>query len=354
MKTRYEPFRGLASLARIAKRFLALVIHVPFGLRPSVFALSLTLPALLFADPSPTNTPSRDLLLYDSLGRLVKVPTNAVPSNLLPPPSIGLDRQVPIPARGNPLSEPLQQRLQQAQQTQTGTELFPAVQPSLMPYLASDHEYGNTAVRPDPVIPTTPWGGFMQRAKYSLSEFGLRYAAEQTVTFVSMTDVKQGSDALAFYTFDFPAKWAVFSTAGGSSAGWISSQIEAKSGLGNPGGSQSARDNLGTLTDPTSIWSKINGVRVPELAWQQSLFDGKLVGVAGMINQVNYFDANPYGNSGRGQYLNSALINSMVLPLSAYNLGADLAWQSVREWYAMIGGSVGKAPAGQLPWTDFK
>jgi carbohydrate-selective porin OprB len=72
-----------------------------------------------------------------------------------------------------------------------------------------------------------------------------------------------------------------------------------------------------------------------------------------MVSQGNYFDANTYANSGRGQYLNSALVNSMVMPLPSYNLGGNLQWQPLPDWYAMLGYSVGQTPAGQLPWTDF-
>jgi hypothetical protein len=252
-----------------------------------------------------------------------------------------------------PVPDAVQQRAQEARRKQTGTELFPAAMPSLMPYLASDHEHGNTAIQPDPLFPAAPWDVWVQGAKYELSQYGLRYSLKQTATFVTMTDVKQGDNDLTFYTLDLGAKWAIYSTAGGDSAGWLSSQIDIKSGLDNAGNSQSAQSNLGTLTDPTGIWSKINGVRVPELAWQQSLCDGKLVGVAGMIKQSNYFDANTYANSGRGQFLNSALVNSMVLPLPQNNLGGLVAWQPSKDWYGMVGGTVGNAPAGQLPWTDF-
>jgi porin len=293
------------------------------------------------------------MLLNGSLGQLVKVPTNAVPANLLPPSDIGVESQVPQPARGAQVADPVLQRQQEAQDRQAAFEFFPAAQPKLMPYLGSLEVLGNTAIRPGALIATTPWDALAQSAKYRLSQYGLSYALQQTATFVTMTDVKQGDNTLAYYTLNFPAKWAVFSTAGGGSAGWISSQLGLKSGLGYAGGSQDAKSNLGTLTDPTGIWSGVNGIRVQELAWQQSLFDGHLVAVAGMVNQGNYFDANTYANSGRGQYLNSALINSMVLPLPAYNFGANLQWQPRPDWYAMLGGSVGKAPAGQVPWTDF-
>jgi carbohydrate-selective porin OprB len=144
---------------------------------------------------------------------------------------------------------------------------------------------------------------------------------------------------------------AVYSTAGGGSAGWISSEIKLKSGFTSASDTQSAQSNVGTLTDPTGVWSKINGIYIPELAWQQSLFGGRLVAVAGMVDQKNYFDANTYANRGRGQYINSALINSMVLPLSAGNFGGNLQWQPLPEWYGMVGASVGKAPSGYVPWT---
>lgn len=308
---------------------------------------------LVAAEPAPTNAAPREILLNGALGQPVKVPTNALPAKLLPPPSVGLDHQIPQPARGISLPDAVLQRLHETQARQTNFEFFPATQPQLMPYLGAQDELGNTAIRPDPVFAVTPWDALAQRGKYWVSQYGLRYALKQSATFVSMTDVMQGDNTLGFYTLDFPAKWAVFSTANGSAAGWISSQIEAKTGLGNAGSSQSAQANLGTLTDPTSIWSRINGFRVPELAWQQSLFDGKVVALAGMIDQGNYLDGNTYANSGRGQYLNSALINSMVLPLPSGNFGIDLQWQPLPEWYAIFGGSAGNAPGGQAPWTDF-
>ena len=324
--------------------------------RCSVLTASLAaglLPSLAAAGPGPTNSAPGQLLLNGGLGQSVKVPTNAVPANLLPPVGIGLEYQIPQPVRGTQVPEPVQQRLKEAQQQQTSTELFPAAQPSLMPYLGSSDELGNTAIRPDPLIPSMPWDALMQGAKYELSQYGLRYGLKQTLTYLALSNVKQGKDALSLYTLDFPAKWAVYSTAGGGSAGWLSSQIEFNSGLNSASESQSPKANLGTLTEPANIWSKVNGLRVPELAWQQSLFDGRLVGVAGMVSQGNYFDANTYANSGRGQYLNSALVNSMVMPLPSYNLGGNLQWQPLPDWYAMLGYSVGQAPAGQLPWTDF-
>ena len=97
---------------------------------------------------------------------------------------------------------------------------------------------------------------------------------DQTLTFVNMTGVKQGDNTLGYYTLDLKAAWAIYDSPANGTAGWIATQVEAKSGVSSAGQNQDARRNLGTITDPTGIWSSVNGVRVPELAWGQSALDG--------------------------------------------------------------------------------
>ena len=301
----------------------------------------------------PTNAPAPGMLLISPLGQPVTVPTNALAPGLLPPPSMGLKSQVPTPARGGSVPEPVRQRQAESREGRDRFMFFPPYQPRLMPYLASQDALGNTAIKPGPLIPSTPLDVAAQQGKYWISEAGVRYSLQQSFTWVSMSDVMQGDSTLGYYTMSFHGKWAVFDAPASGTAGWISTGIKAKTGLGAAGETQSAARNLGSVTDPTGIWSSVNGFRIPELAWQQSLRDGEVVVVAGMIDQGNYFDANSYANSGRGQFLNSALINSMVVPLTAYNFGLNLQWQPADEWYGMIGSSVGNGHAGYVPWTDF-
>ena len=148
----------------------------------------------------------------------------------------------------------------------------------------------------------------MQGAKYRFSEYGFRYSLDQTFNFVTMTDVKAGDN----------------------------------------GDAQDARHSLGSITDPTSIWSSHNGVRIPELAWQQSLRDGDLVAVAGMVSQRNYFDGNAYAHTGCGQFMNSAPVHSLVLPFVAraggptegglcFNLQQQLGADSPLGWFGRFG-----------------
>ena len=291
------------------------------------------------------------LLLLNNLGDTVIVPTNAIPPSLLPPPEVGLGRQSPNPVPGISLSPEVLQRLEQGRAKEF--EFFPAVPPHLMPYLASEDEFGNTIIRPGPLINVVPLEPPVQGLKYWLAEYGFRYSLEQSFTCVALSDVMKGDSTIGFYTLDFKAKWAIFDAPEVGAAGWITGQLETKTGLGPAGDTQDAKSNLGTLTNPTQIWSSDNNVRVPELAWQQSLRNGEIVVIAGMLYQQNYLDGNAAAHTGRGEFLNSALIHSQVLPLPGYNLGLNLQWQPTDEWYGMCGASMNNATAGELPWTDF-
>src|SRR5271169_6139648 len=311
------------------------------------------------ADPSPADSQSGKMLMIDDLGRAVQVPTNEVPQSLQPPADIGLKRQTPNPIEGANLPEDIVDRMRESREGVEGFQFFPPYQPALMPYLASFDERGNSALRPGALTSYVPLDVPVQGGKFLLSAYGLRYSLEQTATYVSLSDLKKGDSSLGFYTFDLKAKWAIFDAPAAGTAGWISSQVDGKTGvgsaigLGNAGDKQDAKSNIGSLTDPTGIWSIKQGVRVPELAWQESLASGKAVVVAGVVSQRNYLDGNALAHTGRGEFMNSALIHSEVLPLAQYNFGVNLQLQPVNEWYAMCGASAGNAPAGRVPWKDF-
>jgi carbohydrate-selective porin OprB len=315
-----------------------------------------SLAATLFAAPAvfgqnasqSSNASTNDVLLIDSLGRLVAVPTNQVPASVRQP-STGVNEQIPTFARGSLAPAAI---IERARHAISHAEFFPAVPPVLMPYLASQDDYGNIAALPGALFPGSPLEPWVDGAKLNLSKIGFRYSLQQTFAYVSLSNVKQGSENLAEYTIDLKSKWAIFDVPT-TAAGWVSSQVQAKPGLGSDADTQSAKSNLGTLTSPTVSWSNTNHFRMPELAWQQSAFGGHVVAVAGMVSQRLYIDDNAYANSGRSKFMNSALINSQVLPLGRFNFGFNLQWQPVDEWYAMVGGNAGNATAGLPPWANF-
>jgi len=352
MELEARDFREVARRMGVLFRTLPLPNMLPPVL---AFALAISVWAsvALAAEQASTNAPAAGLLLTDSLGRHVEVSTNAVPRQLHPPGPTGLVRQIPQLKKGAVVSGPVLARAHEANKGLDDLHFLPPAPPTLAPYLMGLDEFGNTAIQPGSLVQVSGFDTPVQRAKYWLSDYGLRYSLQQTLTCASMTGIQQGDSNLGFYDLDFHGDWAVYNWRSAGSAGWLSTEIEAKSWLGSAGATQSAQANLGMITDPTGIWYNVNGLRIPELAWQQSFRDGELVLVGGVVNQSNYLDANAYAGNGRGEFMNSALINSMVIPLPADNFGANVQWQPRREFYALCGLSVGSAGPGHVPWTDF-
>jgi len=291
------------------------------------------------------------VILIDSFGHAVGIPPQTLPPKLQPSPQVPVESQVPHPSRGRRIPESVLQRMESGRE-QTLT-LFPAGVPRLAPYFASQDEFGNTAIKPGPLFDLMPFEPWVQDAKYWLGARGLRYAFDQTFTYTGVPDTPSGSPNLGYYTFKGFAKWAVYVDPRRGTAGWLSAEFEAKEGLGGAGANQNAKTNIGSLTQPQGTFSARDGFRVPELAWQQAFAQGRFVVLGGVVDQGNYLDANTYANSGRGQFMNSALINSMVLPLPSYNFAVNLQWQPLPDFYAMVGATAGDAGPGQTPWTNF-
>ncbi len=311
--------------------------------------LLLALPGKVQAEAA---SPARDILTVDSFGRLAPLPPDRWPVSWRALSTFDINRQIPAPIKGTRQTDGERQRTNAAHGEALKTPFFPAAPPRLAPYLANLNETGNSALRPGSLVPHDPIGKLVQETKFQLSDIGLRYSLEQTVTSANLGNALKGESALSFYTFDLNAKWVVFD-ASGLGAGGLTGHFEIMSALGDAAETQSAATNLGSLTNPTGTWSSDEGIRIPELAWQQFLADGSLVVIAGVIDQSSYLDANAYANNNRGQFINSALKNSLVLPLPDYNLGINLQWQPHPDWYAMLGYSAGDTDAGHKPWADF-
>ncbi len=323
--------------------------------RSRAFFLTLLVAALpapcAVAAGASTNAAPGHLLLMDRLGRVVPTSTNAVAHALHPPTAAGLARQLPAGQKGEAMPAAVAQRIAETKVGQPDREWFPATPPTLMPYLANLDEYGNTAIQPGAVIPDDPLSRYPQAAKYWLSDQGLRYNFYQSVTLVSLSDAASGSSALQYYTATFNSKWAVAEATHAGTAGWLSTGVNVQEGLSPASRTQTPQGNLGSLTDPLASVAGPNGGRISELAWQQSLMHGQLVVVGGLVNQSGYLDANNYANNSQGQFMNSALVNSMVLPLPYNNLGANVQWQPTDDWYILFGTGANNQPPGSSPFT---
>src|SRR5262249_44573260 len=107
--------------------------------------------------------------------------------------------------------------------------------------------------------------------------------------------------------------------------------------------------HLGPLADPVGLLSPVDGLYLGELAWQQSFADGKVVVLAGILDQPNYLDANAYAHDQFAQLFNVGFINSMVLPLTTGGLGVNLQWQPNDDYYLMFGAGQNNPVPGHSP-----
>jgi porin len=299
-----------------------------------------------------TNAQPSHFLLRDSLGHVVRVSTNDVQPSLHPPAATSFERQIPASVKGAPQSDHVRGRIAESKSGQDRLQWFPATPPLLAPYLANLDELGNTAVQPGALFSPDPLSRGAQAGKYWLSGLGLRENFSQSLTMVSMSGTASGSSALQYYAADFLGKWAVFEAPSGGPAGWLSAEVDLQLGLSPASRAESPQGNLGTIVNPQANVSGPNGIWMSELAWQQSFLDGRLVLLAGLVDQANYLDANAYANNSQGQFLNGAFVNSSVLPLPSNNLGLNLQWQPTHSWYVLFGTGANNQAPGQSPVQD--
>jgi len=164
--------------------------------------------------------------------------------------------------------------------------------------------------------------------------------------------VGAGANTLQYYCSTFVGKWAISEVPDAGRAAWLSTELNTQIGLSAASRTQSPQGNLGTIANPQATVFGPNGFWVSELAWQESLADGKVVFLAGLVDQSNYLDANTYANNSQGQLLNSAFVNSVVIPFPYNNIGLNLQWQPSDKWYAMLGTGANNQLPGNSPFAD--
>ncbi|MFO1461948.1 MAG: carbohydrate porin [Verrucomicrobiota bacterium] len=285
----------------------------------------------------------------DRHGAVLPNATNDPVASLTGAPGNPQRPQIPSPPRGAPQADEVRQRISDSK---SGREWFPSTPPVLPAYLANIDEFGNTALQPGALFNLAPVSSALQSAKMELSEAGLRYNFYQSVTIASVSGPTYGGNALQYYTATYLGKWAVSENPSWGTASWLSTEFNAQRGLSSQSRSQSLQGSLGSVVNPNATVFGPNGLWVSELAWQQSLMGGDLVVLAGQLDQSNYIDSNLYANNSQGQFLNSAFVNSEVLPITYNNLGMNLQYQPGTNGYVLLGIGANSQSAGQSPFTQ--
>ncbi len=228
--------------------------------------------------------------------------------------------------------------------------LFSGEARPLMPYLQMAGRFGANALKPGALVESDPVSNAAQALKTELAKIGVRYSFDQALVFAAMSDRVQGSGSIGFYEYSFFGNWTLFEgDEFGGTAGWMTAKVGGDLGLGVNLQEQSIRTNIGAIASPNNN-SHSREFAVEQLAWAQSFADGELVLMLGMINQTNYLDINRYANSSHGQFMNSALVNSMVIPAPGNNMGVNIQWQPVDGFYAMFGAGPNNQDLGTSPF----
>ena len=130
-----------------------------------IAALLVAAPIVRAAEQTPPEPASGDVLHLDSLGRTVRTPVDSLPPRLRPRSQTELKYQTPAPQKGHKQPPEVREKLESMREGLPAFEWFPAAPPSLMPYLYSQDELGNTAARPGPLIDVFPLESLVQGAK---------------------------------------------------------------------------------------------------------------------------------------------------------------------------------------------
>lgn len=304
-----------------------------------LIALAVTKPAADDAggDPSPTPTPDgRSVDFYDALNNPTPLRLDELPESFLPEPC-----RTQVPA-AHPDAKAAEKRRRPRKHRRLGA------------YLAGLDEYPKIAVVPGAVIPTDPLSRALQCLKCEAAQYDFRYVLAHGTEYVGLTHVPTGSQSLAYESFDLFVEQGLPWWSGGGLATAISGEIYGTAGLGAASRRANPQSLLGSVTQPASSMWGFYGVALAELALQQTFADWGVAALVGVLDQPNYVDTNPYANFSLGQFQNSALVNSQVLPITAGNLGVNLQWQPCRDVYTVLDIGPNNTPPQSSPFDHLR
>ncbi|MBM4113223.1 MAG: carbohydrate porin [Phycisphaerae bacterium] len=226
--------------------------------------------------------------------------------------------------------------------TGTTTGAWPPPRPRLAPYLSTLNLWGGGILQPGALVASDPLSSTAASIKSELARVGINYALYQSFQMAAMSDRIQGDAVISAYSFEMLGSLSLFhlDALGGTDA-WIAAEFDGGQGLGIDWTTQSPDTNIGAMTATDYVWWA-DDIFISQLSWAQSFLDGRLVVIAGVVDQTNYFDTNAYANSGFGQLQNRAFVESQVLPDPAGTLGFNIQWQPVDCFYLLVGASANR------------
>lgn len=251
------------------------------------------------------------------------------------------DEQISRRHQGVPTDERLLQQSREHTDRESGYRLgswvlLPATPQHFMPYLDSVFVPGNTCAEPCRFIDEDLISTGAQRVKRALSRMGLQY--DMTLSY-NYTRIAPGpganrSDFSAFNN-SVSGTWFLAKDADSSQGVFLVFEADWGQGINYNERRSSARQSLGSLSNPQGSLRGGNGVFLPQLALGYSGWDGKFVALAGVLDTSNYLDQNAYSAAWSGNLTNGAFNLNPCLPLEWANWGYMTAWQPTPRFYTM-------------------
>lgn len=262
---------------------------------------------------------------------------------------------------GVPTSESLLQQVERfldgsgKENTCRGWRFFPAKPQKFMPYLDSIFVPGNTCAEPCSIVSEDAISTAAQRMKTALSRIGLQYNMTLSANYTTLPQRFTGKrrDFMAFNNVaNFT--WFLAKDCDDSQGIFLSVEVDWGQGANFNERKRSAKDSIGSLSNPQGSIRGGKGAFVPNLALGYSCFDGKWVGMIGTIDTTDFLDQNAYSASWSGNLTNESFNFNPCLPLEWANWGYMTAWQPTKNFYTMYAttGCNGKINHNPFPYIS--
>lgn len=279
-----------------------------------------------------------DYILTDRYGDSIFVENEDVLPALL---QLSPKEQIPMPVAGRLLHPKVQERMTQAylaqQENNSSCQWFPSHQPPMGAVIGGIDEFGNTANQPGALFKSAPVSNVNQSFKKWASTGGFDYSMHWAEVSGFVDNGVAGTPSDQHYLISvFEIHWN-FLSCSEKKGTWLNFELDSSYGIGRNSKRQAGIQNaVGSAMAPNYGESSPNGSYVGELSLMQSFNQGDGVVVMGLVDATNYLDTNPYANTEFGLFMNSALNNSAVVPLTYANLGILSQFQLTPEWYLML------------------
>lgn len=218
-------------------------------------------------------------------------------------------------------------------------------------HLPRKRDWGFHLEPPDEGEPDwNPLSGPAQALKGALREIGIRLDLDTALYSQHASDTTIGNQNLGTSAWQSVGDWQFLhhEKLGKSFVQWT---LLGSTGLNYDTGDRSMSGNVGSISGLNANVFP-DSAALDELFFKQVSLEGKLIVVAGRVDQSYYVDTNRVANNDFRQFFAFALANNLSIPFSTYGgIGALVRFEPSKDLYIMAGVGTGN---NVEPWAFWK